>query len=49
VGALEDIADLAVANSVGTPATVVVGEVVGLRAGIEWFTGVARELSSSLA
>ncbi|MQB01121.1 MAG: uroporphyrinogen-III C-methyltransferase [Actinobacteria bacterium] len=49
VGALEDIAGLAVANSVGAPATVVVGEVVRLRSAVDWFTGVARELAPSLA
>jgi uroporphyrin-III C-methyltransferase len=49
VGSLEDIARLAASNSVGNPATVVVGEVVRLRAAMDWFTGVARELRSSVA
>lgn len=47
VGDLASISDLAEAAAVGAPATVVIGDVVGLRAEIDWFQGVRG--STSLA
>lgn len=40
VGDLASIADLAAAAQVGAPATVVIGDVVGLRDEIDWFQGL---------
>ena len=46
-GTLGDAAGLAVENGIRPPATVVVGQVVRLRAAIDWFDVVAQELAPS--
>jgi len=48
-GDLRTIAEVAVAGRVRAPATVVLGEVVGLRGSVDWFAVLVRELVAGAA